>query len=224
MGSASDITTLFPQDGEAEMGFRQGVVLSFDPVTGENTIIVGGTVLTDVPILNMSGATLLLAGDVVGLLRSQTTYFIVGRIVTPGEGQLGTRLAVAYAAEVDTQVNLATVDTWLDLTNSEGPIVPNVPIGNASRAIVFARAEIQNDSFAQGWMGFEISGATIRSPLLGDAVSFRSHNVANTAGISAASLALVENLTPGLHTFTAKYRTSNGDSFFSFRRLVVLPY
>jgi hypothetical protein len=81
--SESDITELFPQDAEVEMGFRQGIVLSFDLVTGANTINMGGTILTNVPILNLSGTTVLMNGDVVGLLRSKTNYFILGHIIIP---------------------------------------------------------------------------------------------------------------------------------------------
>jgi hypothetical protein len=145
----------------------------------------------------------------------------MGRIAVPGHGEIGKQLALAYANSQPDSANLATTDSWLDLSGSPGPVVADVPIGDARRVIVFARAEIHSDQ--HGYMAFEISGATSRSPTMEDAVSYHSHTAA-MAGVGATSLALVEGLTSGLHTFTAKYRTSGGDSDFAFRTLVVLPY
>ena len=82
-GSLTDITSLFPQDEEAELGFRQGRVVSFTLVTGANVIDMGGVILTNVPMLNLSASTVLTTNDIVGLLRYKTRFFILGRIITP---------------------------------------------------------------------------------------------------------------------------------------------
>lgn len=60
--------------------FRQGVVVSWDVTTGENSVNVGGTILANLPVLTTGEATSLAAGDVVGLLRSGPQYFVLGRI------------------------------------------------------------------------------------------------------------------------------------------------
>jgi hypothetical protein len=64
----------------APVTFRQGVVVTWDISTGENTVNVGGTVLSNLPVLTTGEVTSLAAGDVVGLLRSGTQYFVLGRI------------------------------------------------------------------------------------------------------------------------------------------------
>jgi hypothetical protein len=217
----SDLTSLFPQPTSADLGFRQGKIVTFDAVTGENSVNVGGTIIENVSLLNITGATLLQPGDIVGLLRSRTQYFIMGRIAVPGHGEIGTQLSLAYTNSQIDLAALTTQDSWLDLPSSAGPIVQNVPIGNAGRAIVFSRAEIHSTS--HGYMAFEISGATSRAPAFEDAASYHSHTGA-LAGIGAASLALVEDLTPGLHVFTSKYHTVGASSDFAFRSLVILPY
>jgi hypothetical protein len=42
---------------------------------------MGGTILTNIPVLT---GVALIEGDIVGLLRSNTTYFILGLIIIPG--------------------------------------------------------------------------------------------------------------------------------------------
>jgi hypothetical protein len=79
--SESDITGLFSQAQKAEVGFRQGVIIAFNGTTKENTVNMGGTILTNIPVLT---GVALIEGDIVGLLRSNTTYFILGLIIIPG--------------------------------------------------------------------------------------------------------------------------------------------
>jgi hypothetical protein len=81
--SISDLTPLFPQPETPELGFRQGKVVFFDTVTAENVIDVGGTHIHNVSLLNISGTLALVTGDIVGLLRARTQYFVLGRIIVP---------------------------------------------------------------------------------------------------------------------------------------------
>ena len=67
-----------------DVGYRQGVVVSYSISSGANTISVGGATLTDVPLLTTAEVTSLEAGDVVVLLRMGIQYFIMGRVAASG--------------------------------------------------------------------------------------------------------------------------------------------
>lgn len=82
MSRSDDLGPLF-SSGSPEVGFAQGTVVSWDSADGTNVVNVKGTNLTDLPALNIGDFTILQEGDVVGLLRFQSTYFILGRIVLP---------------------------------------------------------------------------------------------------------------------------------------------
>jgi len=81
--SLHDLTPLFAQPAMPALEFRQGTIISFDSVTGENRVSVGGIIVDNVSLLNTTGAPILVTGDIVGLLRSRTQYFILGRILVP---------------------------------------------------------------------------------------------------------------------------------------------
>lgn len=85
-----DVTPLLGDPARAkpaEVGFHQGLIQTWDATTGENTVLVNGALVSDLPILNTGEAVALRAGHVVGLLRFQTTYFILGRITLPNDPQ-----------------------------------------------------------------------------------------------------------------------------------------
>lgn len=81
-----DLAGLFapPQTGPG-VGFRQGLVVSWNANTGANVINVAGTLITDTPMLNTGEAVALKAGHVVGLLTFNGSWFILGRITPPGD-------------------------------------------------------------------------------------------------------------------------------------------
>ena len=84
-----DLAPLFgdaPELPSQDVRYRQGVVVTFDQDTLENTVNVGGTVLTNLTVLSSGDPRLLVAGAVVGVLAVGTTtktMFITGRILIP---------------------------------------------------------------------------------------------------------------------------------------------
>lgn len=72
-----------------ELGMRQGVVVEWDAADGSNVIDVGGELLTDLKMINLSDAPNVRVGDVVAVTRWQYTYFIIGRVVTAGSSDFG---------------------------------------------------------------------------------------------------------------------------------------
>ena len=100
MSQQETIAPLIVPPGEPDIGFRQGIVRAWDEKTGTNEIEVGGARLTNLPCLNIGEFVILQPGDVVGLLRFKTSYFILGRI-TPPLGPDNNRASIGAAAVGD---------------------------------------------------------------------------------------------------------------------------
>lgn len=66
---------------DSEISFHQGKILSWSGSGGTNSIEVAGAVLSNLPALTSAGLIALQEGDVVGVLRYKSTYFVLGRVV-----------------------------------------------------------------------------------------------------------------------------------------------
>lgn len=100
-----DLSPLFDQGGPG-VRFRQGTILTWNAATGENTIDMGGGVLTDVPVLNTGEAIALKAGHVVGLLGQGMAWFIIGRI-TPANDPNFAGASLSFSAETAEATNFS---------------------------------------------------------------------------------------------------------------------
>lgn len=83
--SLADLFGPEPAGPTQPVAFRQGRIVSINSVTLANTVLVGGTVMTNLPLLG-GEASLLTAGTVVGVAVVGTeakTYYIIGKIVKP---------------------------------------------------------------------------------------------------------------------------------------------
>jgi microcystin-dependent protein len=86
---SEDLASLFsdpPEQPSQDVRYRQGVIITIDQDTLENTVNVGGTILTNLTVLSTGDARLLLPGAVVGVLAvgtSTKSMFITGRIIIP---------------------------------------------------------------------------------------------------------------------------------------------
>jgi hypothetical protein len=79
------LSSLFKTPSD-DVGFRAGTLTAWNSTSGANTVTVGGTTLTNVPVLittALPAFTVPEAGLTVHLLRVRNQYFIVGRIVQP---------------------------------------------------------------------------------------------------------------------------------------------
>jgi hypothetical protein len=125
MGVTDNLAPLF-DTGPPGLRFRQGTILTWDPETGHNTVDVGGSVLTDVPIQNTGEAISLKAGHVVNLNGQGNTWWIVGRITPPGDpnfasasvafggaGVSATNYSVTTTHSVKASTSI-TVPSWVD--------------------------------------------------------------------------------------------------------------
>lgn len=97
-------------DQASDVGFRQGTVLEWDEQTGTNMVDVGGVQLSDLPALNIGDFVHLAEGDVVGLLRFKSTYFILGRVILPSAVD-SARRTFAFDNEANQENNFALTTT-----------------------------------------------------------------------------------------------------------------
>ena len=83
MARSDDLAPLFTPGAAPAVGFRQGVVVTWDGVTFANEVTVGGSTLTNLPVLNLSDSASIVPGDVVGILTFGSSWAILGRFTVP---------------------------------------------------------------------------------------------------------------------------------------------
>lgn len=104
---ADDLSSLFGGSQNPGVGFRQGTVLTWNSTTGANTVKVAGATLQNVALMGVT-ATAIHAGDHVGLLTADTSWFIVGKITDPGDSVIPTWTTDIATAQ--TSANTAGTD------------------------------------------------------------------------------------------------------------------
>lgn len=208
---ADDLAPLLRRKPPPGVGFRQGVILTWDTTNASNTVQVDGQMLTDLPILNTSEALLLTAGSVVGLLTSGGSWWILGRITVPGTADavatLGSGIQVA---SVGANFGPLTNDV---LALNSGPEITTT-ILSTGRAYVTGASGMDldlGDGADLRIVGSGPSGETwvSDSRLLGD--NFLSGtSVGGTISISASTSYMATGLTPGVWTFGLHSRRLHG--------------
>jgi hypothetical protein len=236
-GDLVDLFTASPQGPTQPMGYRQGVIVAFDSVTGANTVTVGGVNLTDLPMLNTSEVLLMTPGAVVGIMVVGSTYAILGRLAIPNTADAGTALAAiaTQSASVTTPETTAS-SSFGDLATT-GPTLTNVSVGPSGRMLVMISCQAQADvptgtgiKSSGCVMSFDLSGATTVGANEVNALhAFLAYSAgaatapAFTLRASATRVALLTGLNPGLHTLVAKYRSFSSNTVtFSNRNLTSL--
>lgn len=235
--NSNDLVPYYGGDNSNKLGIRQGVILSWDSTDGSNSVSVGGTILTDLTIMNPSEAAYFQAGDVVNILTLPGTWGILGRFVVPGSAQ-----AIAALSAFKTQS--ATVSDTDSVTSSSYAAAPTNPgpeititVGPSGRLLVFITAEISgqstkaanNTAMPMGRMGITLSGANTVSAVDIESLMTSNNLLVNasiTLGVSMAAtrVVLIEDLNPGATTITAQYRMQgNGTSInFNNRNLTAM--
>lgn len=123
----------------------------------------------------------------------------------------GEQLIVSETTTSTAYADLATV----------GPDI-SVTIGASGKALLILGALLQNNTAAaHSFMGFAVSGTSTVVATDNQCLRYQSDD-ANSA-FQGSYVHLVTGLTPGVNTFTAKYRVSAGTGTFNRRSLYVLP-
>jgi hypothetical protein len=219
------------------VGFRQGTIVSWDPTTAENQVLVGSSLMTNLPILNTSEASILAAGDVVGILTAGRTWGILGRFTIPDTPEAVSSLSSLRTASADVATaESRSVNTMGDLATL-GPEV-TISIGPSGRALVTLTALVDAAAAAfvigpqaGGAMGFAVSGAnTLAASTANSLFKFVTWQTggADTAKVSVSDVSsrqvLLTGLNPGSTIFTCKYQTlvSGQNCTFQVRNITVV--
>lgn len=228
-----DLAGLFqpaPPGATQPMGYRQGHVRNWNPATLENEVVVGGTVLQNVPVLGVAEAASLTNGATVGLMVVGSTWAIIGRLVTPGTEEARDAITQVSQGVVSASVptlQSTTSTSYTDLT-TPGPAVP-LNVRASGKVLIMVTAGFNclpsSTTLVSCVMSYDITGATTRPPVAGTTPSaflqFKESAASECDGRFTA-IALEEGLTPGLTMFTAKYRSGNGQTAaFSGRNITV---
>jgi hypothetical protein len=107
-----------------------------------------------------------------------------------------------------------------DLSTPGPSVTAKIPA--SGQALVVVTATIDTDPSAFGCMSFDSSGGS------GDVVAQDATALTVLAGtlstrLHASASHLVQGLSAGNHTFTARYRASNGTAYFFYRTITVIP-
>jgi hypothetical protein len=243
MGRSNDLVPLFDKQPEG-LGYRQGVIVSWNPDTAENQVIVAGTVMENLPAFNSSEASLLAPGNVVGLIAINGSWAILGRLIIPGSPEAASSIKSItnrIEASFDPDVGYRNSTSFGDLTGAAvGPSV-TLRVGASGRALVFWSAEL-GVTDPLNWagkntphVGVEVTqGATvINPPINGNALNFalefpssgNSGYALATFWFQAATMHLYKNIPAGTTTFTMKYKHDSlspaGSSAFNSREIAV---
>lgn len=198
------------------------------------------------PVAIEGGDFIVKAGAIRGLDGAGNRFFEVRGGTDPEiflEKSLISSLALEIFGEAiqsaDADANVISGDTsgtWVSL--SGGPELQDVSIGASGRALVIVSADVLcaptgENGRVEGWMGFEVTGATSVAPDIFDTLRVRltrgdgDVTLHPAVNVAASRMNLVSGLNPGLHTFTAQYRviaTTTDEAEFQGRNITVMPF
>jgi hypothetical protein len=166
-------------------------------------------------------------GDLIGATAADTPARLAvgtnGQVLT-ADSTAATGLKWATSASGSFNTSLATVAT--DQTTTSTSYVdlatagPAVTVTTGTKALVSIKASMANGATATGQlMGVAVSGATTLAASDTYAAGYKYIGAVNNQPIGAATF-LIEGLTAGSNTFTAKYRSATGDTVYFKERMI----
>ena len=174
------------------------------------------------PITFVSGTTLT-ATQLNTYLRDNLSELAPAKATVPGSYFCSTGTNSIAQRTPDTALittsQTTTSTSYVDL----GTVGPTVSVSTGAYAFVITTCQMENNTNDfQTYMSFAISGATTRSALDATAVGKDGTPAGNHCRLT--NFDLINNLTPGTNTFTAKYRVGGGTGTFAQRRLSIFPF
>jgi hypothetical protein len=121
------------------------------------------------------------------------------------------RVTTSQSTSSTSYTNLATVGPTVSVTTGTG-------------AIIFHSCSVQNNGSGFSSMSWDISGATTRAALDADAIRHDGVAASNPWKLGVTDI-VTAVLTPGVNTFTAKYKAESGSTAtFADRFICVIPF
>lgn len=236
MATASQIADLITTGirgptGPEDVALYTGTILSWDTLTGLNSVLINGTAIPNLKSIQPGIAARYTVGDSVIVARKQTQYFILGKVAAPG--------GAAASAPAGNTVGTAVLQpdsagAFIDLTGSPGPSVTTFIGSNKACLILWNFKYAGFQSTVE--MAFETTGATNLAPAAFTAMSITAGFTSSVAPTqtqfqTASGFYLMGNTAmqaAGLTTFTSKYKVFHGtpgptQAQVSQRSLTVIP-
>lgn len=228
-----------PPSGPRDLEMYTGVVLAWDTLTGENTILVNGTEMPDLRCLTSGIGVRFTVGETVVVIKKQTQYFILGRVSAP-QSTSGIRSDTNNMIQV-----FGTGGAWADAPGFPNDPQVQVYIGASQTCLVMYQARISvsvgdptfgadiYDPTCLAAVSFAVSGASTIAPdtYVGQAALLECQfwNASSTQNVvplvSVSGFMVLDGsrgLNSGLNTFTMKYKTAQTAGFHT-PSLVVIP-
>lgn len=186
---------------------RQGIV-----VDGSDPGAIKATYDGDVASISMVSIT--------GTLVNGTRVYVLevppsGNFIFGSAGNIS-QTGSEFIADTEATSSVA----YTDLTTI-GPTVTR-SIGPSGSALVTVTCFVFNGTLgAVNWMGYEVSGAT--SLVASDDRALALHSMVVNGQGRISVVTHQTGLTPGVNTFTAKYRVNAGTGTYLNRQLIVTP-
>lgn len=239
MANAGQIADLITQGvqgptGDQDFSLVQGRIVSWDRLTGLNTVEVNGAFLTNVSALHTGIPTWFNAGDSVQLVRKQSRYFILGKVASPGNTAGSSVQFQTVGATIPNQGD--TGGAWI-AGDGLGPNL-DVYLGSSRAVLILWGANVQTRQTTVD-IGWAISGATTLAP-----AAFNNTTVGRdmgnptpgTGGTIAIERYTVSGsyvmgpgagLNAGLNTFSMRFKVganaSGATANISARTLTLIP-
>lgn len=236
MATASQIADLITTGirgpiGPEDVALYTGTILSWDTLTGLNSVLINGTAIPNLKSVQPGIAARYSVGDSVIIARKQTQYFILGKVAAPG-GAAASAPAGNTSSPIVNQAD--TAGAFVDLTGSPGPSVTTYIGSNKACLILWNFKYAGFQSTVE--MGFETSGATNLVPGAFTSMTITAGFTTTVAATqtqfqTAAGFYLMGNTVmqaAGLTTFTSKFKVFHGapgptQAQISQRSLTVIP-
>lgn len=139
-----------------------------------------------------------------------------GLMISMGNNEIVERVA---SGDVIDQAESTSSTSYTDLST----VGPKVTVTTGTRALVFLHCNMKNETAAfQSNMSFGITGATTQTAV--DSGSIQSDGLTADKAVQWGGANLIDDLTPGVNVFTAKYKVGGSTATFSNRNLTVVPF
>lgn len=200
-------------DGPAQPAqFRQAILVDFDPNTGNNTVQIGASQLTDLPLARTGAEIGLQTGDNILVMYLGNSAMIFCAIATPGSTNYGAS-NLARAGFVDNASNWAVTTAGTTVITDNTVIVPSW--AHSAQVIALGGASTHNSlASVDNWL----SAITIDVP--GEAQAFSAQITtavpAGQIGQTFAQFGDLVAVVPGV-TMTFKYIVGSGAGTWAAR-------
>lgn len=187
--------------GLDELGFHQGIVTAWNNETGENTVIVAGAAINDLPMLNLGDTTNIIVGDTVAVIRYRNAYFIIGRVVVPNTDSFASS-SFAYDTFYGHSTNFVVPTTPTTVATASGVIPVWANYGIAVTRVDF-NAWNQTGARDSIYAKIDINGSFTGPEFVCDVENNR------VAYVGATYMPFIIFTSPGTWSINGQVRSSN---------------